>query len=760
GGSLEDAVVAALAPTDAVILMDNCEHLVDAVRPCVERLLTSSPRLVLVATSRVRLGAPYEWVYSLPGLSVDVDVVEGDGDAVALFVERAAAASWNVDVLTVAVVDREQVRELCRALDGMALAIELAAARASSLGLDGLIGGLDQRLRLLTSGGGAGRHRSLRDAIAWSYDLLPPLEVALMSAVCVFTSWFDVDAAAVVAGLGIDRAEVADGLARLADHHLLTVATGRPTRYRALEVIRQFGAEQLTEREELDGALERHRRWCHEQLGALGGQERTEAWCERVDQVAAEARAAIMSAADRHVDAAAGDLAERLAEVLFLRGRPAEAQRRYEQAAGHTATRLDRLRLLRLAAGAAASRLVGNDTLRLLETVAIEAVSGGDHTTAADARAWMVIYARSYPGIIADRPDDDDCAGWLAEARSNANGSPDVEATIATAVECGRPRTSDSAESADRAALAAHTANVALVESVALDCLCIAHLARADLAGALEALGRRSEVMATLSLDASTGFQFNDFLLMASEVHLAAGNLARAGDYADTLAELACYRGQDHLAIARRIKVDALSGHLESAVARGERFLAAWERAGRPIAVTLGSTTYAMAMVHGLLGDEPGRRRWVEITGTLARDPALLQGCVTGWAPTLDALVALDHEQPDVALARMAADVDDLDIWAGPTTAPFWRPWYAAMWAEAAVLADHPDAPDRLRRSVPATRENPIATTIVRRAHDLAHGNIDALAGHERTFDELGCVYQRDRTRTLADRHGFPPPAR
>ncbi|MET0326078.1 MAG: LuxR C-terminal-related transcriptional regulator, partial [Ilumatobacteraceae bacterium] len=73
GGSLEDAVVAALAPTDAVILMDNCEHLVDAVRPCVERLLTSSPRLVLVATSRVRLGAPYEWVYSLPGLSVDVD---------------------------------------------------------------------------------------------------------------------------------------------------------------------------------------------------------------------------------------------------------------------------------------------------------------------------------------------------------------------------------------------------------------------------------------------------------------------------------------------------------------------------------------------------------------------------------------------------------------------------------------------------------------------------------------------------------------
>ena len=238
GGSLDDAVVAALASADAVIVLDNCEHVVDAVRSCAERLLVSCPALVLLATSRSRLVAPFEWVYAVPGLSVTGD----GGDAVTLFVERAIAAGGD-DRL-----DRRQVGDLCRALDGMALAIELAAARVPSLGLDGLIGGLDQRLRVLTSGAGAtDRHRSLRDAIAWSYDLLAPPDAVLLCGVSVFTSWFDVDAAVAVAGLGGGRADIADGLARLTDHSLLVVAAGEPTRYRALETIRQFCAERLTE---------------------------------------------------------------------------------------------------------------------------------------------------------------------------------------------------------------------------------------------------------------------------------------------------------------------------------------------------------------------------------------------------------------------------------------------------------------------------------------------------------------------------------
>ena len=116
-----------------------------------------------------------EWVYAVPGLSVSDD---GGGDAVSLFVERARAAGGTRRL------DRLQVANLCRALDGMALAIELAAARYPSLGLDGLMAGRDQRLRFLTTGARAGdRHRSLRDALAWSYELLR-MKTGICSAPC------------------------------------------------------------------------------------------------------------------------------------------------------------------------------------------------------------------------------------------------------------------------------------------------------------------------------------------------------------------------------------------------------------------------------------------------------------------------------------------------------------------------------------------------------------------------------------------------
>jgi predicted ATPase/DNA-binding CsgD family transcriptional regulator len=748
GGSIDDAVAAALATADAVIVLDNCEHLAAAVRSCVQRLLASCPSLVLIATSRARLAAPFEWVYAVPGLSVTGE----SGDAVTLFVERAVAAG-AIDTF-----DRQQVGDLCRALDGMALAIELAAARVPSLGLDGLMAGLDHRLRLLTSGVGVpDRHRSLRDAIAWSYDLLAPPDAALLRAVAVFTSWFDVDSAVAVAGLDGDRSEIADALARLTDHHLLVVDAGEPTRYRALETIRQFGAEQLTELGQFDSALELHRRWCYGQLRVLARQERDDAWCERLDRVAAEVRASIMSAIEQHLGTVAGDLAERLAEQLFLRGRPAEAQHRYEQAAELSPAGTDRIRLLRLAAGAAAARMMGNDTLRLLDDAATEAVSLGELAAAAEARAWMVIYIHSYPGIIADVPSDDECEAWLADARAHAGGSPSADAAIAdaaiaAAATTGRPFAHpDTIRVAEQAARCARDAGALLAASAALDHLSVCHLVHADLAKALETLGRRGEVLESLPLDASTGFQFNDHLLMASEVHLAAGNLAQAARYADTLAALACYREQDHLAVARRIKVDAMAGHLEAAVARGDRFRIAWERAGRPIAGNLGVTTYAMGMVHGLLGDESGRRQWSDITGTLLGDPIYLQGSFTAWVPTLDALVALDRDQPDLAAELLSADIDGPDPWQSFVSA-LWRPWYAALWAEAAALTDHPDAGRRLRRSITATSENPIATTIVHRARDLALGNYDNFSAHARTFGELGCVYQQHRTETLLER--------
>jgi hypothetical protein len=153
-------------------------------------------------------------------------------------------------------------------------------------------------------------------------------------------------------------------------------------------------------------------------------------------------------------------------------------------------------------------------------------------------------------------------------------------------------------------------------------------------------------------------------------------------------------------------------------------------------------------MVHGLLDDEQRRRQWLDITVSLMGDPEHLSTCVTGWAPTFDALVALDHDRPDLAVVRLSADIDDSDIWAS-WDAAMWRPWYGALWAEAAVLADHPDAEARLRRASRATAENPIAATIVERAADLAAGDDHAVRRHAQTFAELGCDYQRLRCEHL-----------
>ncbi len=135
-------------------------------------------------------------------------------------------------------------------------------------------------------------------------------------------------------------------------------------------------------------------------------------------------------------------------------------------------------------------------------------------------------------------------------------------------------------------------------------------------------------------------------------------------------------------------------------------------------------------------------------------DPKLLTSCVTGWAPTFDALVALDRDQPDLALARLSADVDAPDVWSN-WAAAMWRPWYAALWAEAAVLGQHPDTQSRLHQSIAAYIENPVASAMLQRAADLANGDHQTLRTHARTFAELGCRYQQRRTETLlnSERH-------
>jgi predicted ATPase/DNA-binding CsgD family transcriptional regulator len=739
--SVDLALLASLADRDALLVIDNCEHLLDGVRTCVERIIAGCPEVTVLATSRTRLLLPYERVYVVPELSV----VGGGGDAVDLFATRVAAATGDA-----AALDAARVAALCRALDGMALAIELAAARFAALGLDGLESGLDQRLRFLTVGTRmADRHGSLREAIGWSYDLLTSDDRALLRWVAVFASWFDIDAACAVAGAGRNRAEIADGLARLAEHSLLVVERGEPTRYRALETIRQYGVELLDQAGELAQTRAGHEQWCRLAVAALrrsGTAEIDEAWCDRFDQVADDVGAALAwSAGDESRRAQAVELAAELAGLLFVRGRPAQAQRRYEQAAELATTVAGRVAYLRLAAGAATSRFVGHDALRLFRMAADAAVSVGDRAGAARDLATMAMYINRAPGIMATPHPRAEADLLVAEAQALSDGSPLAKAALAVADYGDLPTLGDSRVAAELA----ERAGDGIVHSIALDLLTVAYLLDDDIAEAVRIARRRLELLDTLPVGPLSGFEFGDGHLMAAEVDLAAGDLAGAAAHAEALAGLPFYRDEDHLAISRRLLVDALAGHFDDVVRTGERFRAGWERAGRPVAPNLARAPYAVAMVHGMRGDDDRRAAWVRLTIDLGVDAEHLAGYQLGWPPVFDGLLALDRDGPAAAVRRLAADIDDPELFRSLGSGS-WTPWYAALWAEAAVLDHHPDAAARIERSRHAARDNPIATAIVERAEAIATGDHDALVRLAITFAQLGCPYQQARTGRIA----------
>jgi predicted ATPase/DNA-binding CsgD family transcriptional regulator len=221
--SAEDTVLGWLADRETLLMLDNCEHLLGGVVGLLERLLAGCAGLSVLVTSRARLLVPFEWVFPVPGLSLEADD-SGRSDAVELFLERAAAGG---SLITSDAMPR--VGAVCQGLEGMALAIELVAARFASLGLDGIEAGLADRLRLLTGGRRIDdRHRSLRSTLDWSYALLDGPDRAVLRRVSAFAAPFTAGAAAAVLA---DWPPVANDampivLAGLADQSLLVATAG------------------------------------------------------------------------------------------------------------------------------------------------------------------------------------------------------------------------------------------------------------------------------------------------------------------------------------------------------------------------------------------------------------------------------------------------------------------------------------------------------------------------------------------------------
>ncbi len=261
-----DALAARLADSRVLLVFDNCEHVLDTVAPLIVSILETCPHAQILATSRGALNVPGEVTWRVPPLQLPA-VQEQPSlehlvqfDAVRLFVDRARRARPNFGLTN---DNGPAVAEICSRLDGLPLAIELAAARAKSLTPQQILSGLEHSLRLLTGGSRLvmARQQTIEASIAWSHDLLAEPEQVLLRRISVFAGGWNLEAVEAICadGEAIDAMQVLDSLERLIDQSLVHVDDlGVATRYHVLETVRQFGAARLTEAGERDGIEQRH----------------------------------------------------------------------------------------------------------------------------------------------------------------------------------------------------------------------------------------------------------------------------------------------------------------------------------------------------------------------------------------------------------------------------------------------------------------------------------------------------------------------
>ena len=253
GRSTTEALIHFLGDRRMLVVLDNCEHLLEECAALATALLAACPAVTLLATSREPLRAGGELTWQVPSLSLA-------GEAIELFTDRARHVRPNFSVTD---ENAATLTEICRRLDGMPLAIELSAARVRALSPAEILDSLHDRFRLLTGGARTAvrRQQTLRASVDWSHALLSEPERVLFRRLAAFMAGFDLDAAQMVAGGGeLERYQVLDQLTLLVDKSLVAAEDGGlATRYRMLETVRQYAAEKLGESGEADTVRARHR---------------------------------------------------------------------------------------------------------------------------------------------------------------------------------------------------------------------------------------------------------------------------------------------------------------------------------------------------------------------------------------------------------------------------------------------------------------------------------------------------------------------
>ena len=393
-----DRLTEALRARELLLVLDNCEHVVEHVAELADRLLSAAPGLRMLATSREPLALAGEVVWSVPPLDVpDAGAADpaalAESSAVRLFVARAAAAAkgFRLDAGTAA-----PIAVLCRRLDGIPLALELAATRVRALGVDGVAARLDDRFRLLAAGhrGAPPRQQTLRAMIDWSWELLTSPEQVLLRRLAVHADGATADAAAAVAGdAGLPAEEVPDLLARLVDRSLVDVVPDAGARYRLLESVAEYSLDRLDESGELTALRRRHAdhylALAEEAAAGLRGPRQPQQ-LRVLDAEAANLRVALAGAAAARDPDAALRLVGALAWYWVLRGRLAEARRAIDTALAVPGPAAPGLRAAAQVWGAGIALLRGDPGAHAVYAEAVQLLDAVDEPVTRTRLTWFL----------------------------------------------------------------------------------------------------------------------------------------------------------------------------------------------------------------------------------------------------------------------------------------------------------------------------------------------------------------------------------
>ncbi|TDV57358.1 putative ATPase [Actinophytocola oryzae] len=694
---LADTLLDRLRLGRTLLVLDNCEHLVDEVSVLVARVLERAPDTTVLVTSRERLGVAGERPVLVAPLPLG-------SDAERLFVDRAALDATP-----------DEVAALCAGLDGMPLAIELAAARAGSLGMAGLTAGLADRLRLLAGSRGVDqRHSSLRSVIGWSHELLDDAERTLFCRLSVFAGGFDLAAAAFVGDVPLG--EAADLLGRLTDKSLLRRGGDR---WHMLATVRAFAAEQLT-----DEVRARHLLWAADLATALVARL-DDQWRPTFDAVDDDLRAALAVDDNPGTAPPAGGglavgggpghrLARGLARLTFARGRFVEACGHYETAASRAADAATAYRDLRDGADAALVVADGGEAYRLLRVAAARAEAEGDEATRLAADGYTVVVVNRYDMVGADTP-------------TAYSGHPAARAWAHR-------------HDVDLARAAVESAGGVVDRLCALDVLGLATAAAGRLREAYRIAEDRLALAHTLPWhEPGAVTEVVDAFHVASTTAVAVGNLPAALALARRAPADDPVAGHPYVAAPRQVRVLTLAGRLDEAARWATTMWEGWRAAGCPPAEWMSTAVAAAALAHGLRGDGQfavWRARAVEVARS-ADSPSL-----TACAAFVDARFALHTDDFTEAAGLVARAF-------APFAEPWWQPYAHAAGAELAVTAALPDAERFLAAAAQAASENDWAAATLTRARARLTRDEALVADAADQWARIDARFERARTLDL-----------